>query len=823
MRPRIVVLGMLTKMPVGGVVWQTVHYLEGLRRLGFDVFYVEAHGRTPSMLMTSAHEDGTKLAVEWLDRTLRRFGFGDAWAYVDLHDESRCHGMSSRRLQDLYASAELIVNLHGGTEPTPEMARTGRLVYIETDPVQLQLELHAGYQLALDFLEPHCAFFTFGEAVGTPVSTLPEPERYAFWPTRQPVVLDFWPATDAPGEAYTTIGNWRQVWREVTYEGETYTWSKHHEWEKVLDLPSRTEPQLELALSSFTAEDRARLEGEGWRVVDGFAFSMEADPYRAYVSGSRGELTVAKDQNVRFRTGWFSDRSATYLAAGRPVITQETGFSDVLPAGRGLLGFADADEAAAAIEAVEADYTGHRRAAAEIARECFSADVVLRAVLDRVGVELAGRRGRPARPIEGVLPDGAPLEPVSRRPTVLAPETHEAATAAPPRRHVVRLDALHKQASVVLVAHDGLAFTRLTIDSVLAVTEFPNYELVVVDNGSSDGTAALLDAFAARHEHVRVLRNEENRGFPAAVNQGLAAATGEVLVVLNNDVLVTPGWLSGLVTHVEERGACLVGPVTNRIGNEAEVPAGYRTWPELVAFAAARAAAHRGATFPIHTLAMFCLAMPRAVFGELGPLDEQFGIGTLEDDDYAMRARRAGVPSLCAEDVFVHHFGESSFGRLVPSGERDQILEDNRRRFAEKWGEEWRPYGRRLDPAYERSIVRLREAVAEHVPASETVLVVSRGDDELLHLDGRPARHFPQDEAGGWAGHHPADGAEAVRQLREARTRGGRFLVFPDTGLWWLEHYEDLRAYLDEHARGLVREPGVGAIFELDGTAGNGS
>ena len=817
MAPKIVVLGMMTKMPVAGVVWQTLHYLVGLQRLGFDVYYVEAHARAPTMLMRSPDDDATALAVDFLDDALRPFGLHDRWAFVALHDDAATHGMTDVALAKLYDSAELIINLHGGTQPTPELARTGRLVYVETDPVQLQTELHAGFQYSIDFLEAHCAFFTFGENIGAPDCTLPDSERFAFHPTRQPVVLDFWPQRDGGREAWTTIGNWEQKWREITFEGQTYSWSKHHEWMKVLDLPERTGRPFELALSSYVPADEAMLARRGWGVVPAVGISTGLDDYRDYVSTSHGEFTVAKEQNVVFRSGWFSDRSATYLAAGRPVITQETGFSNVFPTGLGLFGFYDLDSAAEAVEAVERDYAGHRRGAFDVAREFFSADVVLRDMLEHVGVELVGRRGRPRPPAADVFPPSLVLEPVSRRPTVLPEETVQVVASLGRRAHPVRVDAHHKRASIVMVTYESETFTRLTLESVLADTDFPNYEVIVVDNASSDGTVDYVAALAEDHPNVRLIRNTANAGFPAATNQGLRLATGDLLVLLNNDVLVAPGWLSRLSSHAEERGDCLVGPVTNRIGNEAEIPVDYATWSEFLAFAERRAAEHHRRTFPIHTLTMFCLAMSRATYERLGELDERFGTGTLEDDDYSMRAREEGLPLICAEDVFVHHFGESSFGRLVASGERDELLTENRRLYREKWGVEWEPYGRRIDPEYHGSVLRLREAVGDHVPASATVLVVSRGDDELVDLGGRPAWHFPSDELGSWAGHHPADGGEAVRHLEELRERGGEFLVFPATGLWWLDHYTELSQHLERHGRALLHDPSIGAIYALSG------
>src|SRR4051794_10702660 len=506
---------MMSTMPVAGVVWQTLHYLVGMRRLGCDVYYVETHGQLPAMLMTSEHDDGPARAAGVIEQMLRRVDMGDRWAHVPLHQERRHLGMSRRRLEDLSSSSDVILNLHGGTQPLPELAATGRLVYLETDPVQLQLELAADERSTIDFLEPHCAFFSFGEAIGAADCALPAPERFAFVPTRQPVVLDFWPPAGGPGRKFTTIGNFRQAGRDVSFGGDEYTWSKHHEWERVLDIPQLTGRELELALSRCRHEDRTRLEGFGWHVVDALGFSMDADAYRRYITDSRAEFTVAKDQNVRLRTGWFSDRSATYLAAGRPVVTQETGFSSILPTGRGLFAFSTVDEVVTAFDAIDADYAANRRAAVGLAREFFSADVVLRPLLAHVGVELAGARGRPRRAPERLLPADASLRPLSRRPTVLAPETLAALTRRSPPTRVVRCDPGYKLISIVMVTHDAPAFTRLALESVLGCTDYPNYEVVVVDNGSEDQTLGYLRALDAAQPHVRLIEIAGNRGFPA--------------------------------------------------------------------------------------------------------------------------------------------------------------------------------------------------------------------------------------------------------------------------------------------------------------------
>jgi len=813
-RPKVVVLGMMSKMPVAGVVWQNLHYLLGFERLGCDAYYVETHARTPSMLMSDPGDDSSALAAEYIAAIMRRFGLADRWAFRALHDDGSCFGMSELELERLYGSADLLLNLHGGTQPLPELAAGGRLVYLETDPVQLQLELHHGVPETLEFLEPHSAFFTFAENWDGADCGLPAQDRFPFVPTRQPVVLDLWPDRGAhPADLYTTIGNWRQEWRDVTYGGERYTWSKHHEFLRHLDLPGRSGAAFELALSSCEESDRQLLRAHGWRVRDGLEVSRGIDVYRDYVGASRGEFTVAKDQNVRLRTGWFSDRSATYLASGRPVVTQDTGFGAALPTGAGLLAFDSPDGAVEAIERVDADYSTHSWAARDLAREYFDHGVVLGALLEHLDIH--PQAPRPRRP-DTVFPRDLVLEPVSRRPTRLAPRTILVAARQPA---VPRWDEPprlgRESASVVVVTYGGLPFNRLCLETVLAHSGEVDLELVVVDNGSTDGTPEYLTRLAAADARVRVLLNGRNTGFASACNQGLGLAGGEHLVLLNNDTMVPPGWLPRLIAHLRNPEVGLVGPVTNRIGNEAEIETDYRRWGEFLDLAARRAHEFAGDWLELRSPAMYCLALRRETFLRLGPLDERYEVGLLEDDDYADRARAAGYQQRCVEDVLVHHFGEASFGRLVAGGEYGRILRANQSRYAEKWGRDWQPYGRRPNPRYERESQHLREAVVASVPEGADVLVVSRGDDALLDLDGRRARHFPQSADGGWAGHHPADSEEAIGHLERLRSAGAQYLVVPPTYRWWLRHYEQFHAHLDDHYQVVHSDERGGDIYRL--------
>jgi hypothetical protein len=256
-------------------------------------------------------------------------------------------------------------------------------------PVEFEIALHNHTRDAIDFVAPHCAFFTWGENYGSPDCKVPLPQDFAFHPTRAPVIMDLWIAAESGGNTFTTIGNWRQQWREVTFQGEVYTWSKHFEFLKFIDLPRRSEQPFELALGSYNAEDQGLLERNGWQVRPAADVSSDLDAYREFIRQSRGEFTVAKDQNVRLRSGWFSERSAQYLAAGRPVITQDTGFGNALPTGEGLFSFTTIDDILSAVDAINADYERHSRAASAIARDYFSYDVVLARMLDAVGLSAA--------------------------------------------------------------------------------------------------------------------------------------------------------------------------------------------------------------------------------------------------------------------------------------------------------------------------------------------------------------------------------------------------------------------------------------------------
>jgi polysaccharide pyruvyl transferase CsaB len=239
--------------------------------------------------------------------------------------------------------------------------------------------------------------------------------------------------------------------------------------------------------------------------------------------------------------------------------------------------------------------------------------------------------------------------------------------------------------SVVVVTWNGRDFNRLCLESLLARTEWPNLEILVVDNGSTDGTRELIEDAARRDARMRPIFHAENRGFAAGCNAGLAAASGEFLVILNNDTVVTRGWATALTRHLwADPTLGLVGPVTNAIANAAKVDAGYSEVGDLPAWAAEWIRAHDREAFDIPMLALFCTALPRRVYEDVGPLDERFGAGLFEDDDYNRRVREKGYAIRCARDAFVHHWQMASF-RTMGKEEYFALYAENQRKYAEKW------------------------------------------------------------------------------------------------------------------------------------------
>lgn len=242
--------------------------------------------------------------------------------------------------------------------------------------------------------------------------------------------------------------------------------------------------------------------------------------------------------------------------------------------------------------------------------------------------------------------------------------------------------------SIIILTYNNINYTRLCLKSIFSQTSGLDYEVIVVDNASSDGTREMLNAMALANPALKIILNDSNLGFAHGNNQGAAMASGDSLIFLNNDTIVTPGWLANLVKYLEIPQIGMVGPVTNSSGNESRIDFDYRNLDEMLSFAKNYTESHAGQVFEIGMLAFLCVGMRRSVFAEVGMLDEQFGLGMFEDDDYAIRVRQKHYQIICAQDVFIHHWGSASFSRL-PSRNFYRIFNQNYKKFEKKWGKKW--------------------------------------------------------------------------------------------------------------------------------------
>lgn len=387
---KIVVLGFMGNCPIAGVIWQAIHYIVGLQRLGHDVYYIEDTSRVPYDPVAYTLTEDTTYVGKVLAQLADEFGFAGKWAFSPRYRsrEETLGPLSRAQVNDLYRDADALLNICGSHELNEDLLLSNRLVYVESDPGVEQIKVDKGDKGTIDFLSRHCALFTFGENIGR--LEFPVPLHGFTWlPTRQPVVLDLWKtsAPPAPGATFTSIANLATGGKkDIEWRGETYIWSKLPEFERFRLAPEKAGEDFELATNFKEPELAARFHGARWRSISPDPMSVAYHDYGAYVQQSKGEFTVAKDQYVRLNTGWFSDRSACYLAAGRPVITQQTGFTRLYGGNEGLFSFENVDDVVAAVKSINADYARHSRAAKEIALEWFDSDKVVGSMLDRIGL-----------------------------------------------------------------------------------------------------------------------------------------------------------------------------------------------------------------------------------------------------------------------------------------------------------------------------------------------------------------------------------------------------------------------------------------------------
>lgn len=403
-RLTIIVVGTMASDPYAGMAWMHMQLAAGLKRLGHDVYYFETTRTWPYNPILQTRVDNPDYAVPYLKAIADKFGLEDHWAYRCSFTRGKAwYGIRRSKAEALLANADLVFNVSGSTRLAKDHLKTGRLVYYGTDPVYHEIKYAQGDIEVKAIIDEHDDVVSFGENIGTAISPIPPLPQFRA-PTRPPILTDLWESKIKPGKKFTTVGNWKQGGRDLVFNGEEYYWSKHHEFMKFINLPKKTKSTVELAMNLAKPESFKHRRGtvvpalgvaeseyevlvkNGWKLADAPSFTTDPWRYRDYIIGSKGEFTFAKDQNIRLKSGWFSERSACYLAAGRPVITQDTGFGHNIPTGEGLFSFNSMEDILSAFDAINSNYLRHSKSAKEIAETYFKAEKVLDTLLKELGV-----------------------------------------------------------------------------------------------------------------------------------------------------------------------------------------------------------------------------------------------------------------------------------------------------------------------------------------------------------------------------------------------------------------------------------------------------
>ena len=363
----------------GGATWAVLQYLLGFRKLGHEVYFIEPVQKK-AVRPTSSNLAGS-VNAKYFAKVAREFGL-EGKAGLLLPDTTETVGISYDEMQRLAAQADVLFNVSGLLEDKRLISQIPSRVYLDLDPAFNQLWSEQ-YGIDMRF-DAHNRFVTIGHEIGEEGCDIPTCGR-EWIKTNQPIVLSEWPVADqVERDAFTTVGNWR-AYGSAERNGVFYG-QKAHSTRELMELPKRTRAKIAGAFAIYPGDDKdiADLKANNWDLLDPAAVAGTPADYRQFIRGSKGELGIAKSGYVKSRCGWFSDRSACYLASGRPVVAQETGFSRHLPTGQGLLAFSSADEAAACVEEVTRDYERHSRASRAIAEELFDSDKVLSRLLDAV-------------------------------------------------------------------------------------------------------------------------------------------------------------------------------------------------------------------------------------------------------------------------------------------------------------------------------------------------------------------------------------------------------------------------------------------------------
>jgi hypothetical protein len=379
-RLRVIVLGLIVRFPLGGMAWHYLQYVIGLARRGHDVYFVEDSDDYESCYdpVKNVMSVDPTYGLQFTSEVFEEVGLGDRWAYYDAHTE-RWHGLAAEAMGVVCSTAELLLNVSGVTPLRPWLMSVPARALVDTDPAFMQIR-NLAEPWNRERMSLHNAFLTFGENIGSHRCRVPD-DGFPWQRTRQPIVLEAWPVMPGPiGGKFSTVMQWNS-YPPREHEGVRYG-MKSDSFKPYIDLPTRVDESFELALGSPSAP-RDLLRRRGWSILDSRDPTWDPWVYQRYIQGSKAEFSVAKHGYVISRSGWFSERSAAYLASGRPVLLQETGFSDWLDSGAGIVPFSTLDQVLSGIEDINARYDFHSRAARDVAHEYFDADKVLSDLVER--------------------------------------------------------------------------------------------------------------------------------------------------------------------------------------------------------------------------------------------------------------------------------------------------------------------------------------------------------------------------------------------------------------------------------------------------------
>jgi hypothetical protein len=390
---KIVVSGFIGLFPTGGATWDYIQYPLGLKMMGHDVYYIEDTMLYPVYQKSGDQWDDCAFGVEYLKKSMEDFGLADRWAYRDVAS-GKTYGMSENELNTLCQTADVLINVSSSLFFREEYNQIPVKILIDTDPMFTQYQYHQKMQaggkeaeVARQYMNSHTHFFTFGLNIGKPDCRIPQFE-FPWFTTKKPICLKYWERAmpNDPEYGFTSIMNWTER-PDFDFEGESWG-QKNKEFQKFLDLPSRSGAKFELIINrpkdQKTAESMEYLRSHGWDVLSPDHLISDMDHYRSFVQSSLAEFSITKETYIKSNSGWFSGRSAVYLASGRPVITQDTRWSAYIPSGAGVLAINNLEDALEAVNEISGNYAYHARAAKNIAHEYFDSFKVLGDILDHI-------------------------------------------------------------------------------------------------------------------------------------------------------------------------------------------------------------------------------------------------------------------------------------------------------------------------------------------------------------------------------------------------------------------------------------------------------